>query len=53
MGWHVYLHDQATGEDKEIDKVFFLPSCDADYVLRSLIEHDGYDPGITVMREDL
>lgn len=35
---------------KNIDTVFFDKDCDKDYVLRSLINHDGYDPAIKVSR---
>lgn len=42
--WNVYLNG------KEIDSVPYTPDCDKDYVLRSLIDHDGYDPAITVRR---
>lgn len=42
MFWKVYLNGQ------EIDIVYYTASCDADYVRRSLIDHDGYDPAITV-----
>lgn len=31
-----------------IDEVPYDVDCDADYVKRSLIDHDGYDPGIGV-----
>jgi hypothetical protein len=34
-----------------IDTVFFDQNCDEDYVRKSLIEHDGYDPGIQVWHE--
>jgi hypothetical protein len=34
-----------------IDKVFFTPDCDAQYVLESLIDHDGYPNDIRVVRE--
>ena len=33
---------------KFIDTVFQSGKSDADYVRRSLIDHDGYDPRITV-----
>lgn len=42
--WTVYL------DGKEIDIVWFDNDCDEDYVLRALIDHDGYDPRITVSR---
>lgn len=40
--WNVYLRG------KLIDAVWFDADCDREYVLRSLIGHDGYDPRITV-----
>lgn len=46
QGWNVYLHG------KWIDTVFFAKDCDRDYVLRALIDHDGYDPAITVRRSN-
>ena len=44
MSWNVYL------DRKLIDTVFYTKNCDADYVRRSLIDHDGYDSGITVKK---
>jgi len=44
IGWNVYLNR------KEIDTVFFDKNCDKDYVLRALINHDGYDSRITVRK---
>lgn len=35
---------------KVIGSVWFTKDCDADYVRRSLINHDGYDSQITVRR---
>jgi hypothetical protein len=35
---------------RHVDTVFFNPSCDADCVRRSLIEHDGYSSRIRVVR---
>jgi hypothetical protein len=43
--WNVYLHGRL------IDTVFYTADCDADYVRRSLINHDGYDAGIVVRRK--
>lgn len=37
---------------KWIDTVFYTPNCDAEYVLTSLINHDGYDPSIQVSNDD-
>ena len=44
MSWDVILNG------KVIDTVWFTKDCDADYVRRSLIGHDGYDYRITVRR---
>lgn len=44
-GWSVYLNGRF------IDKVFYTSDCDAEYVKKSLVEHDGYNPSITVRRE--
>lgn len=40
--WLVYLRG------KHIDTVFFMASCSAEDVRKALIEHDNYDPAITV-----
>lgn len=37
---------------KVIDTVFYDDDCDADYVRRGLINHDGYDPRITICDRD-
>lgn len=42
--WDVYLHGRL------IDTVFFDKGCDADYVRRALINHDGMDSRIRVLR---
>jgi hypothetical protein len=44
--WNVYLNG------KKIDTVFYTSDCDAEYVRKSLIDHDGYDPNITVRRSN-
>ncbi len=44
--WNVYLNG------KLIDTVFYDADIDADTVRRSLINHDGYDPGITIRRDN-
>lgn len=41
--WYVYYGA------KVIDVVYFTPDCDASYVTKSLIEHDGYPISIYVM----
>lgn len=33
-----------------VDTVFFTDDCDAEYVRKSLIEHDGFPPTICVYR---
>jgi hypothetical protein len=40
--WLVYWRN------KHIDTVYFLPTCDLDYVKTSLINHDGYPSDIVV-----
>jgi len=45
QGWEVMLGG------KVITTVFYDLSCDADYVKRSLIDHDGYNSGITVRKQ--
>lgn len=42
--WLVFLLNS------HIDTVHFCSSCDADYVRNSLVNHDGYDPQITVVK---
>ena len=44
IAWNVYLNG------KLIDTVFYDADCDADYVRRGLINHDGYDPRIVVRK---
>jgi hypothetical protein len=44
IAWNVYLRG------KLIDTVFFTTDYTAEEVRRSLIDHDGYDSGITVRR---
>ena len=44
VAWDVYLNG------REIDTVWYDPDCDAEYVKRTLVDHDGYHPGIVVMR---
>jgi hypothetical protein len=40
--WNVYLKGEL------VDTVPYSSDCDAEYVTRSLVEHDGYDPSIMV-----
>lgn len=44
IAWNVYLGTRL------IDTVFYTTDCDADYVRRSLIDHDGYDYRIIVRK---
>jgi hypothetical protein len=46
IAWLVYLNG------KEIDTVFYTPDCDAEYVRKSLVEHDGYHPCIRIKRRN-
>lgn len=43
--WVVSLNGRA------IDTVFYTRECDAEYVRNSLVEHDNYDPRITVREQ--
>lgn len=36
---------------KEIDKVYYAEKQDKDEVKRSLINHDGYNPNIVIVKE--
>ena len=44
MSWNVFL------KGKWIDRVWFLSVCDAQYVRDSLVNHDGYNPAIRVVK---
>lgn len=46
QAWDVFLNG------KKIDTVFVHPSEDRDSVTRSLVNHDGYDPGIVVRKNN-
>ena len=45
--WDVYKPNPH-GRDQHIDTVFYDSDCKADYVLRGLVEHDGYPCDIRV-----
>ena len=51
--WRVYIEGTAETnfQDQEVDTVFYDDDCDAEYVRRGLIEHDGYDPSIKVEKQ--
>jgi hypothetical protein len=42
--WNVFVGRKC------IDTVFYTANCDADYVRRSLINHDGYPWNIVIKR---
>lgn len=46
QAWNVYL------DGRWIDTVFYSSKATRDYVLDSLVDHDGYDPEITVRRKN-
>ena len=46
QAWNIYL------KGKLIDTVFYDKDCDKNYVHRSLIDHDGYNPGIQIKRSN-
>lgn len=41
--WDVYFRG------RWLDTVFYTPDCDAGYVKRTLVNHDGYPPDIVVL----
>jgi hypothetical protein len=43
--WKVILNGRV------IDTVFYTNDCDAEYVYKSLVNHDGYSPDITVKKD--
>ncbi len=46
LAWNVYL------DGRRIDTVFTVADMDAEEVKRGLVDHDGYDPGIRVRRNN-
>jgi hypothetical protein len=40
--WDVYFRGA------KINSVFFTPDCDKEYVLKALINHDGFHPDIKI-----
>lgn len=44
QSWNVYLGN------KWVDTVFFSKDCDAEYVRDSLVNHDGMNPSIEVVK---
>lgn len=44
MSWNVFC------KGKWIDRVWFIDVCDETYVRESLINHDGYNPAIRVVK---
>lgn len=47
QAWDVYL------EGEWIDTVYFQPQIDEGYVRQSLVNHDGYNPDIVVVKVDI
>lgn len=50
QAWNVYLPNGVGGRKRLVDTVWFDADMDAEAVRRSLIDHDGYDPRITVSK---
>lgn len=48
--WDVYFRPDCAKQARLVDTVWFDVDMDAEAVRRSLVEHDGYDPRITVKR---
>jgi len=48
--WNVF--SEVEYKDELIDSVFFDSDLDEDYVRDSLINHDGYDSGITIEKAE-
>lgn len=44
QGWDVLING------RRVNIVYYASDCEADYVYRSLVEHDGYPSHITVRR---
>lgn len=49
IAWDVYGPDEEDGHVGLLDTVFFGGTCDRQYVLDALIDHDGYHPGIEIV----
>lgn len=50
ISWDVFIPAPRGSGLIHIDTVFFNKDCDADYVKRSLIDHDGYRSDIVIRR---
>lgn len=52
VAFDVFLVDPETGEEEEIDTVFYSDTANVDEeeVKKSLVDHDGYDPNIIVRK---
>jgi len=42
---------KVVADKHHIDTVYYDPSCDAEYVKKSLIDHDGYPSNISVRKD--
>lgn len=49
--WDVY-EPHTYRDDEHLDTVFYDNDCNAEYVRRGLVEHDGYPPDIYVVCEE-
>jgi hypothetical protein len=45
IAWNVYLNNRL------IDTVFYMANCDRAWVYDGLVNHDGYNPRIVVIRK--
>lgn len=50
ISWDVFIPAPRGSGLIHIDTVMFNAGCDADYVKRSLIDHDGYSSDIVLRR---
>ena len=50
ISWDVFIPSRKGLGLIHIDTVIFNAGCDADYVKRSLIDHDGYSRDIVLRR---
>jgi hypothetical protein len=51
--WKVYKpwDGDNSGRLYYVDTVFYTADCDAEYVRKSLINHDGFSPNIVVVKD--
>jgi hypothetical protein len=51
-GWNVFLWNNETRQNENLDTVFFESDMDKFDVKNSLVNHDGFSPDITVEKEN-